>query len=90
MGSRSPREGAILRGKTAAHCTVQRFSAMNFARMAEPIKMPFGTWTLVGPRKHVLGGGATWQIPLNCPCAVAMRTVVCQITLTTCYYHFYY
>jgi len=34
------------------------------------------TWTRVIPRKHVLSGvhtGSTWQIPLNHPCAVAMR-----------------
>jgi len=38
----------------------------------------------MGPRKHVLGGvhiGATWQIPLNRPCAAAF----CQVTLTTCF-----
>ena len=32
-----------------------------------------------GPRKHVLGAvytGATWFIPLNRPCAAAMRPVV--------------
>jgi len=29
--------------------------------MAEPIQMPFGTWTLVGPRNHVLDGGAHWR-----------------------------
>jgi len=26
-------------------------------RTAEPIEMPFGLWTLVGPRNHVLGWG---------------------------------
>ena len=26
------------------------------AKMAELIKMPFGMWTRVGPRNHVLGG----------------------------------
>ena len=55
--------------------------------MAEPIEMPFWLWTCVGQRKHVLGGvhtGATWRIPLNRPCAAAMRPF-CQITLTTCY-----
>ena len=26
--------------------------------MAEPIEMPFGLWTRVGPRKHVLHRGA--------------------------------
>jgi len=26
------------------------------AKTAEPIEMPVGLWTLVGPRKHVLDG----------------------------------
>jgi len=54
--------------------------------MAEPIEMPFGVWTRVGPRKHMLDGvhiGATWRIRLNRPCAAAMWPF-CQITLTTC------
>ena len=36
---------------------------MSCAKMAEPIEMPFGMWTLVGPRKHVFDGmhiGTTW------------------------------
>jgi len=28
------------------------------AKTVEPIKMPFGLWTLVGHRNHVLDGGA--------------------------------
>jgi len=31
------------------------------AKMAEQIEMPFGSWTWVGPRNHVLDGV---QIPL--------------------------
>jgi len=31
------------------------------AKMAEPIKMSFGTWTQVSPRKQVLDGGAQWH-----------------------------
>jgi len=27
------------------------------ANAAEPIEMPFGLWTRVGPRKHILDGG---------------------------------
>jgi len=53
--------------------------------------MPFGLWTRVGSRKHVLGGvhtGATWQIPLNHPCTVAMQPF-CHIALTTWYYYNY-
>jgi len=29
---------------------------MSCAKIAEPIEMPFGLWTPVGPGKHVLGG----------------------------------
>jgi len=49
------------------------------AKAAEPIEMPFGTWTQVGTRKHVLGGvhsGAMWQIPLNRPCVAVMVPVI--------------
>jgi len=28
------------------------------AKMAELIELPFGTWTQVGPRNHVLDGGS--------------------------------
>ena len=52
---------------------------MSCAKTAEPIEMSFWIWTLVGPRKHVLGGvyvGAAWRIPLNRPCAAAMPSVV--------------
>jgi len=46
------------------------------ANMAEPLEMPFGVWTWVGPRNQVLDGmyiGATWRIRLNGPCTAAMR-----------------
>jgi len=60
-------------------------SAVSCAKMAERIQMPFGLWSRVGRRKHVLHGehiDTTWQIQLNHPCATAMRSY--QITLTTC------
>jgi len=31
---------------------------MSCAKTAEPIEMPFGIWTRVGPEKHVLREGA--------------------------------
>ena len=34
---------------------------MSPVKTAEPIKMSFGTWTRVGPRKHVLDRGAHWR-----------------------------
>ena len=49
---------------------------MSPAKTAEPIEMPFGLWTRVGPRKHALDGmhtGGTWRIRLNRPYAAAMR-----------------
>jgi len=59
--------------------------ATSCAEMAEPIEMPFGLWTWVGPRKDVGCTPSTiWQIPLNRPCAAAMRHF-CQIILITCY-----
>ena len=33
---------------------------MSCAKTAEPIEMPFGIWTRVNPRKHVLDGSAIW------------------------------
>jgi len=30
---------------------------VGYAKMAEPIEMPFGIWILVDPRKHILDGG---------------------------------
>jgi len=44
------------KGKGASRCKVQRHSAVICAKTAEPIEMPFGSWTRVGPRKHVLVG----------------------------------
>jgi len=35
--------------------------AVSCTKMAEAIEMPFGIWTQVGPRKHVLHGGAYWH-----------------------------
>ena len=32
------------------------------AKTAEPIKMPFGLWTSVGPRKHVLDGAQILRV----------------------------
>jgi len=31
--------------------------------MGEPIEMPFGLWTPVGPRNHMLDGGQDLQMP---------------------------
>jgi len=39
--------------------------AANCAKTAEPIEMPFGTWTRVGAGKHILDAGAHWRHPVN-------------------------
>jgi len=54
--------------------------------MAEPIKMPFWIWTRVGPRKHVLDGGAHWRHLANTtkPSMCGGDVALCQITLITC------
>jgi len=45
-------------GERGAHC-IETFCG-ELCKTAEPIKMPFGLWNPVGPRKHVLDGA---QIP---------------------------
>jgi len=49
------------------------------AKAAEPIEMPFGVWTRVGLRVHILGevhSVTISRILLNRPCAAAMRPLV--------------
>jgi len=41
--------------------------------MAEPIKMPFGLWTRVGPIKHVLPGKCDWTIHVQRQCGLFVR-----------------
>ena len=45
---------AILRGIGMTRCKVYEPSAMSCAKTAELIEMPFGVWTQMGPRKHVV------------------------------------
>jgi len=73
-----PMRKSILGDKTRGHA--RRHSVINWAKKAEPIEVPFGLWTRVGRRKHVLHAlghiGTTWQIRLNRPCAAAMRPYI--------------
>jgi len=59
------------------------------AKMAEPMKVLFGKWSRVGTRNLVLDGGAHWRHLANTvePSVCGGNGAVCQITLTTCYYH---
>jgi len=58
-------------------------------KTVEPIKMLFGMWTWVGPRKHVLDGGTHWRHLANtiepslCSGDAALCQI-CKITLTDC------
>jgi len=40
-------------------------TVMSLAETVEPITMPFGLWTWVCPRKHVLDGSAHWHYLAN-------------------------
>jgi len=51
--------GHILSPKMLGHA--RQHSAMNCAKMAKSIKIPFGLWNQVGHRKHVLHGGKLVQ-----------------------------
>ena len=56
-GPDRPCEGAIFRGnEMSGHA--RRDSAVCCTKMTEPIEVPFGLWTCMGPRKHVLHGRA--------------------------------
>ena len=55
-------------------------------KTAEPIEVPLGGQTDVGPKNHILERvniGAIWRIRLN-DC-VQWRCALCQITLATCF-----
>ena len=43
-------------GKGAYHCKIYGYSAVIYAKTAEPIEMPFGLWARMGRRNHVFDG----------------------------------
>ena len=55
MGTRSSHVKAHFLGERT-HPIMPDDTAMSCAKIAEPIGVPFGLWTWVGPRKHVLVG----------------------------------
>jgi len=96
MGLDSPCEGAIIRGKDMLE-HARRHSDVSYAKMAEPIDLPFGLWTRVGRRKHKFSrihqvapmcphGRAHWCHLANTikPSVCGGDAALCQITLTTC------
>jgi len=59
MGDPIPQgEGTILGENVAAHRKIMGHSTVSCAKMDDPIAMPFWMKTRVGPRNHVLDGGA--------------------------------
>jgi len=65
---------------------------MSCAKMAEPIEMPLGAWTWVGPRNRVLHGAAhhetaDWRHLANMieQFVCSGDATFCQITMTTCH-----
>jgi len=71
MVSKFPIQRGNFEGKGAAHCKVPGLSAMSCAKMAESIEMPFGMWTRVGPRKHILD-----RVHISANSAATMRLFV--------------
>jgi len=78
----------IVADRVASVCpSVCRFATIvSHARTAEPIEMPFGTWTRLGSRKHVLDGDVHWRHLANTiePSMCGGDAAFCQVTLTTC------
>jgi len=64
----------------------RRHPAVSCAKMAKPIEMPFGLWTQVGRRKHVLDGGGLMQTAnMTEPSVCGGDAALCQITLSSFY-----
>ena len=60
---------------------------MSIAERAEPIEIPFGGQTGMGPRNCVLDGGAHWRHLANTmelSVCGSDDAALCQITFTTC------
>jgi len=55
-GPDHPCKGAILGKGNAGACPRHSAMSRELCKMAEPIEMPFGLWTGVGPRKCVVDG----------------------------------
>jgi len=78
-------QGAIFRGKDM-HGHAQWHSAVSCAKWLNQLRccllcgLGLAQESTLNMGVHI---GATWRIPMNRPCAAAMRSF-CQITLTTC------
>jgi len=85
------KEACIRLGSRSPMCRDPLQSAMSCAKTAEPIKMPYGMWTPVGPRNHALDDGAHWHHLANTiePSMCAGNTTLCQITSAIYYYYRY-
>jgi len=45
-----------------AYSVGRSVTIVSYAKMAEPTKMPFGLWTLMGPNNHVLDRGPVFHM----------------------------
>jgi len=61
---------------------------MSLATTTEPIEMPFRLWSWVGPRKHVVDGGAHCRHLVNTiqPSTYVGSVALCQISFNTLRY----
>jgi len=75
MGPRSPCQGGIIRGKDMPGLA-QRHPSVSCPKMAEPINLPFGLWTLVGRRKHKFN-----HIPQVSPMSPHERNIVALLPI---------
>jgi len=58
-GPDPPMGKAILRGKGSSHCKLYGYSAVPYAKTAEPIQMLVGLWARMGPRNRVNWGSSS-------------------------------
>jgi len=87
MGPRSPNAKAQFLGERSCPGMPDDTLPWAVQNMAEPIEMPFGLWTKVDPRNHLLGGVHTGACLTNTTESSMCGGDVdlCQITLTPCY-----
>jgi len=86
LRSRSPQaKGQFLDESMPRHA--RRHSAVNCAKIAEPIEMPFGLWNLVGLKEAcAIWGAHTRNLTNTIEPSICGSDAACgQSTLTTCY-----
>jgi len=77
MGSDPPVGKGNFEGEAETHLKYWSHPPCAVQKMAEPIEIPFGLWTLFGPRKHVLDGGP--DLPMQRGNFEAVRAACCKV-----------